>query len=109
MNDQRPKYGNRKTEIDGYLFDSQAETRRYQELKLMQAAGEIDTLELQPVYEIMVGERYICNYRADFKYHDIKKGIAVVEDVKGYRTPVYRLKKKLVEALYGFEIMEVEA
>jgi hypothetical protein len=46
MNDQRPKYGNRKTEIDGYLFDSQAEARRYKELKLMQAAGEIDTLEL---------------------------------------------------------------
>jgi len=109
MNDQRPKYGNHKTEIDGYLFDSQAEARRYQELKLMQAAGEIDALELQPVYEIMVGERHICNYRADFKYYDIKKGMAVVEDVKGYRTSVYRLKKKLVEALYHVEIMEVEA
>lgn len=112
----RSKYHARRTEIDGITFDSAAEARRYGELKLMQAAGEIAGLELQPSFRIDVNGQHICTYKADFRYLDgavlMTDGAngytkTVYEDVKGMRTPVYRLKKKLVEALYGIEIIEV--
>ena len=101
------KYGNIKTEVDGIKFDSKAEARRYSELKLLEKAGEISNLELQPRYDIKIGGKYIAHYKADFRYFTAEE--AVVEDVKGVKTPIYRLKKKLVEALYpGVKIVEVK-
>jgi hypothetical protein len=94
-----------KIEIDGRVFASRAEGRRYSELCLLEQAGEISYLECQPVYQIFVNKKHICNYIADFRYQT-KDGNLVVEDVKGLKTPVYRLKKKLVEARFGIEIME---
>lgn len=100
------KYRAVKTTIDGIKFDSKAEGRRYAELKLLERAGEIRQLELQPRYSIVINGRHICNYHADFRYFTAEQSI--VEDVKGVRTPVYRLKKKLVEAVYpGIKIVEV--
>lgn len=100
------KYNARKVEIDGFVFDSKAEARRYSELKLLEKAGRIRRLELQPKFEIKVDEKHIANYFADFRYYDPDFGF-VVEDVKGVRTAVYKLKKRLVEAIYGIKITEV--
>lgn len=100
------KYHARRTEMDGIMFDSAAEARRYGELRLMERAGLVTGLELQPCYPITVNGTRVGLYRADFRYQD-SNGQQVIEDVKGVRTPVYRLKKKLVEALYDIEITEV--
>jgi hypothetical protein len=102
------KYNNRKTSLDGILFDSAAESRRWQELTLMEKCGDISDLQRQVVYKLVVNEKLICSYRADFVYRDFD-GHTVVEDVKGVKTPVYRIKAKLMKALYGIEISEVSA
>lgn len=106
MSYPRAKYNNRKTVIDGITFDSAKEARRYGELKLLQRAGEISNLNLQSEYELTVNWQKICKYRADFEY-TTKDGRKVVEDVKGVRTPVYQLKKKLMKAVYNIEIKEI--
>lgn len=106
------KYLNKKTVVDGIEFDSIAESNRYKELKLLEAAGEIEGLVLQPPYALVVNGVLVATYKADFLYFDNVKGCAVVEDVKGgdaTKTPVYRLKKKLMKAIHGIEITEVEA
>jgi hypothetical protein len=100
------KYGARKTVVDGITFDSAREAKRYGELKLLERAGQITHLELQPKFPLIVNGRKVAEYRADFSYLEIG-GASVVEDVKGVRTPVYVLKAKLVEALYGFQVREV--
>lgn len=108
------KFKNTKTEVDGITFASKKEAARYQELKLMEKAGQISSLVLQPKFEIQLNGIKVCTYIADFCYNDFQKHlsgksatVAVVEDVKGVRTAVYRLKKKLVKAQYGIEIQEV--
>lgn len=106
------KYGAIPTEVDGIRFASRAEARRYGVLRLLEAAGEIADLELQPSFELVVNGVKVATYRADFRYRDVATGETVVEDVKGGRatvTPVYRLKRRLVLALYGIEIKEVSA
>lgn len=100
------KYGNRKTEVDGVTFDSAAEARRYSDLVLMVAAGVITDLELQPRYPLMVNGQKVSTYVADFRYRD-KVGRLVVEDVKGVKTPAYRLKAKLMKAVHNIEVQEV--
>lgn len=108
----RSKYGAKATVLAGIRFASQAEARRYQELLLLAQAGEIRELELQPAYPIIVHgpdhrPRIVCAAIFDFRYRAGREGILTVEDVKGVRTPVYRLKKKLVEAIYGVTITEI--
>lgn len=99
------KYGAIRTEVDGIMFASKAEARRYGELLLIEKAGEIQNLELQPKFvlqEAFECEQYgkskkkkisAIRYIADFKYQE--KGITVIEDVKGMMTPVFRLKMKM--------------
>ena len=103
------KYRAVRTEVAGIMFDSKREAARYMELMLMERAGEISHLELQPRFDCVIDGKKICTYRGDFKYFAGNRG--VVEDVKSPYTaknPVYRLKKKLVEALYpGVTIQEV--
>ena len=101
------KYGNQKTEIDGFVFDSKREANRYQELKLLERAGEIENLELQPKYSVDINRKHICNYFADFRYFDKRNGVTITEDAKGMKTDVYKIKKKLVEAIYSITIVEV--
>ena len=101
---RRGKYRNVKTEADGHIFDSKKEAARYQELKLMQQAGDISNLRLQPKYCIHIENDKICDYIADFAY--IENRHHIVEDVKGIKTAVYRLKKKLLRAIYGIDIRE---
>jgi hypothetical protein len=81
-----------------------AEAARYGALKIIQAAGLIKDLRLQVPYVITVNGKKICRYVADFVY--IENGKEVVEDVKGMKTPVYNLKKKLMEAVFGVVILE---
>ena len=111
------KYHNIKTEIDGIKFDSKKEGSRYKELKMLERAGVIRDLCLQPSFLLLPGFKkngYTfrkTEYIADFKYFDIEKGKWVVEDVKSEITrkdKVYRLKKKLFEYKYkDLEITEI--
>lgn len=103
---KQAKYRNRKTTLDGIDFDSKAEAREYARLKLRQAAGEITNLRCQVPFAIVVNGVKVCTYIADFTYLD-KDGKMAVVDVKGMKTPAYRIKKKLMRAIYGVEIVEV--
>jgi hypothetical protein len=100
------KYRNVPTEIDGFRFASKREARRYAQLKLLLASGDIAELELQPRYPLRVGGMLICTYVADFRY--LEGGEIVTEDVKGVMTPAYRIKKKLMRAIYGIDVREVQ-
>ena len=115
---KRPKYGNKKIEIDGVKFDSKKEARRYQALLLMQRAGEISDLELQPKFELIKSVKFAgtdrakpaIRYFADFAYTETATGKRIVEDVKSKITresPVYRIKKHMMLAIHGIEINEV--
>lgn len=107
MSERRSKYNAIKTEVDGYIFASRKEANRYSELKLLERAGEIKDLELQPVYPCVINGKLVCKYIADFRYISTKRGNVIIEDAKGAKTPVYRLKNKLVQALYNIIIIEV--
>jgi hypothetical protein len=102
----RPKYRNRKVVIHGFRFASKREANRYLQLYVLQSAGEISGLRLQPEFELRVNGRLVCKYIADFEYTDAA-GNLVLEDAKGVRTEAYRVKKKLFEALTGRVIVEV--
>lgn len=107
----RSKYGAVKTTVDNIVFDSKKEAARYQELKALEKAGEISGLELQPRLVLQVmhwhdGPKKVGEYRGDFRY-TTNHGAVVIEDVKGIKTPVYRLKKRMVEGIYGIRILEV--
>lgn len=103
---QKPsKYHNRKVTIGEETFDSKAEAARWVELGLMQQAGLITDLRRQVPYSIDINGYHICKYIADFGYMD--GGRYVVEDVKGVATPIYKLKKKLLHALYDVQVKEV--
>ena len=103
------KYRAIPTDVDGVRFASRLEARRYQELRLMEAAGEIRDLELQPRYPLRVNGRLVCTYVADFRYWDVRAGRQVVEDAKGVRTSTYKLKAKLMKAVHDIEVQEVTA
>lgn len=103
---KKSKYNNKKVVIDGIQFDSTKEGERYKVLKLHEKIGKIFKLELQPVYECIVNGMLICRYKGDFKYNTIDPITTVVEDVKGMRTPIYKLKKKLMKSLFNIEIKE---
>lgn len=104
---KRQKYGNRRVEADGYTFDSKAEWRRYQELKLMLDAGEILALGVHGEFRLTLDGELICTYVDDFDYED-RDGELVVEDVKGVKTEAYIIKKKLMKAIYDIDIQEIE-
>lgn len=101
------KYRAVPTFVGDIRFDSKAEAARYRELLLLFKAGQIRNLELQPKFTIALNGRKVFTYRADFSYFEGQS--RVIEDVKGFRTPVYRLKKKIVEAQLGVVIREIAA
>lgn len=98
------KYHNRRTVIDGINFHSRKEGARYEELKLLVKAGAINDLELQPRYPLVVNGVKIATYVGDFRYTE--DGEQIIEDTKGFETREYKLKKKLMLALYGITINE---
>lgn len=107
------KYHNKKAKYDGYTFDSIREKNYYIKLKLLEKAGKIKELELQKEYELQPSYKLNnktsrkITYRADFTYKTTEDNKIHVIDVKGYKTDVYRLKKKLFEYKYKIEIEEI--
>lgn len=101
----RSKYKAQRTTVDGMTFDSKKEAARWGELRMLSAGGQITGLLRQVEYPLVVEGQLITTYRADFRYVDAS-GETVVEDTKGVLTPVYRLKKKLMAAIYGIAIRE---
>lgn len=107
------KYHNKKVSYDGYTFDSIKEKNYYIKLKLLEKAGKIKELELQKEFELQPSFKLNnkasrkITYRADFTYKTTEDDKLHVIDVKGYRTDVYRLKKKIFEYKYGIEIEEI--
>ena len=96
------KYRAVKTVVDQIRFDSKKEAERYKQLKLLLKAQVIENLKLQVTFELYAG----IKYKADFTY--IENGKPVVEDVKGYRTDVYRMKAKMFKHKYPeLELREV--
>lgn len=100
------KYHARRTEAEGIVFDSAAEARRFRELRLLERAGGISALRRQVPYVLIEKSPHgrAVVYRADFVYTE--GGREVVEDVKGMRTAVYRLKRRLMAEKYGITIRE---
>lgn len=94
------KYRNKKTVVDGYIFDSKLEAKRFNELKFMLKLGTIFDLTLQKKFTLQDGFRYngkaerAITYVCDFYYKD-KQGVEYVEDAKGFKTDVYAIKRKL--------------
>lgn len=91
------KYAAKPTIVDGRRFASKAEARRFCELTNLERAGIISGLTLQPRFTLIVGGQKVCTYVGDFSFFE--SGKYVVEDVKGYPTPEYKLKRKLLLAL----------
>lgn len=106
----RSKYRAKKTVVDGITFDSRKEGDRYLVLKGMEEDGSIEDLRRQVRYELIPafdvdGKHYRpVSYVADFVYRE--DGKEIVEDVKGMRTDVYKLKSKLFARRYGMIIKE---
>ena len=116
------KYHSKKVIVDGIEFDSKKEANRYCELSLMERAGTITDLERQvkyvllpaqyaPVFDVKTKKwkdkciERECSYYADFVYKE--NGKRIVEDTKGFRTPEYKIKRKLMYYIHGIQIKEV--
>nr|DAI90232.1 MAG TPA: Endonuclease [Caudoviricetes sp.] len=119
------KYSNKKIEVDGIVFDSKREAKRYEELKLLEQAGEIKDLRRQVKYILIPAQREPdtvgarggihkgkllekeCAYYADFVYYDNVSHKTIVEDTKGVKTTEYIIKRKLMLYEHGIRISEV--
>lgn len=103
------KYKAVRTKVNGLEFASQKEAQRYSDLLILERAGRIRDLELQPRFPLRVNDELIAHYVADFRYRD-QENEPHVEDVKSDYTrklPLYRIKYKLMKAIYGITIEEV--
>lgn len=103
------KFGNTKVKLDGFTFDSKREAAIYAETMLRVKAGEIDHVEVHPRYDIIVNGVRIGFYKADLQWRE-KDGRLRTIDVKNPATakdPYFRLKLKLIEALYPGVKIEV--
>ena len=117
------KYQNKKTVVDGKVFDSRKEAARYKELKILESAGEISDLVCQQKFVLIHAQREPdvigvrggvkkgkllekeVSYIADFVY--LRDGQTVVEDTKGFRTKDYIIKRKMMLYFYGIKIEEI--
>lgn len=99
------KYRNKKVHTDDGTFDSKKEYNRWLVLKDMQERKEIFSLYRQKPFEVEINGKHICIYKSDFDYW--QNGQHIIEDVKGFKTQMYKLKKKLVEAIHGVSIQEI--
>ncbi len=96
------KYNNKRVEYEGIKFDSIKEMKRYAELKLLVRSRDISNLKLQPRFILQAGftdeygiKHLAITYTPDFEYLEKDRPFETVEDVKGMKTDIYRLKKKL--------------
>ena len=128
-NRKSSKYGAKKVEYNGMVFDSKRECRRYKELEILQQIGAISELRTQVKFVLIPAQRepsseaykrgqkkgqpkdgkvieQECSYYADFDYIE-KDGTHVVEDVKGMKTKEYIIKRKLMLYIHGIKIREI--
>lgn len=104
---KRSKYGNKRVFRHGFWFDSILEADKYGDLLPLKNAGIID-IQLQIDYPLFVDGKLISTYRADFVVTWLKEGHRrEVYDAKGCKTREYRIKKKLMLAIHGIEIIEL--
>jgi len=99
---KKSKYRNKPTIVDGIRFASKKEAKRYNELKLLKQSGEVKEFELQKSYKLAGRYRYICDFLVKWS-----NGTEDVEDVKGFKTPVYKLKKAWMKDKYNIDIVEI--
>ncbi|GLY10356.1 DUF1064 domain-containing protein [Pseudobacillus badius] len=106
---RKVKYGNKKVERDGHVFDSLAEAKYYDQLKWLQANNQILFFRIQPRYLLQeafekngVAHRKI-EYVADFEVHK-KDGSIEVIDIKGVETEAFKIKRKLFEFKYPHKL-----
>lgn len=115
------KYGNKKVTVGGITFDSKKEANRWQELKMLKRAGQISGLQRQVKVELIPAQyeetplkngkvrracvERECSYVADFVYRE--NGKWVYEDTKGFKTPEYIIKRKLMLYIHGIKIKEI--
>lgn len=109
---KRNKYGNKKVQYNGLTFDSARERDRWIELKILEGGGIISALSRQVEFELLPSQRIegkvkerAVKYRADFVYQ--KNGKTIVEDSKGFKTPEYIIKRKLMLFIHHIEVIEV--
>lgn len=105
------KYKSVRTEVDGRMFDSKREADVYSSLKALERAGTIRALECQVRFPLHATDPQgkpakVCTYVADFVCQD-REGRTCVYDAKGYKTAMYRVKKRWFELQYGLRIIEV--
>ena len=123
------KYGNKKCQFMGIVFDSQREMERYKDLYFLQKAGKIKNLRTQVAFVLIPEQRETshelykagphkgekkpgkliekkCEYIADFVYIG-EDGQYVVEDAKGVRTKEYMIKRKLMLYMHHIRVVEV--
>lgn len=112
MTARRSKYNAKPVVVDGVRFDSQREYKRWGDLCMLEKGGQISQLERQVPYELapavnLYGERRkktALRYVADFRYFDVKAGHFVVEDAKGYESPIARIKRHLMKSVHGIDV-----
>jgi hypothetical protein len=109
---KKSKYNSKKTEVDGIIFDSKRESEFYRKLLMLKKIGEVMEIELQPRLDYLItysanGNTYekTAFYRGDFKV-TFADGRWEIWDAKGFRTLEFRRKKKIIEKLYGIQIIE---
>lgn len=107
----RAKYRNKIAMRGKIKFHSQSEARRYDQLCLLEKFGDIRDLKLQVPFKLEVNGVPVCKYIADFVYDERQRDgtwLERVEDVKGFPTPEYKLKRALMKAVHGINIRETK-
>lgn len=109
---RRSKYGAIPVVVNNIRFASKLEAKRYTELRALEATGEIFNLELQPVYKLTICGVDCGKLIFDFQYFtratNAKRGESIIEETKGFRTPLYKFKLKIFHAIYpGRNVIEV--
>ena len=103
---KKSKYKSVKCEHFGVKFDSKRERDQYIKYIHQQSIGEILSIKLQPRFDIIINGKFCGFYKADFEIELPNKSIQII-DVKGMKTIVYKLKKKIIEAMYNIKIIEL--
>jgi hypothetical protein len=105
------KQGKENRTVDGILFDSAKEAQRFWELRILQSSGQIKGLICDKnllTFALEVNGVHICKYEADFAYRKMDDpDRVIVEDVKGLRTREFKIKKRLMKAVRGIDVVEI--
>lgn len=99
------KFNASKTTVDNITFDSKREAAYYSELKIREKAGEVTGVEMQRPFALLGGNGMLmATFKADFCFWDNTAGRFRCIDVKGFDTPVGKLKRKMMKGLLGIDV-----